>query len=439
MLDKPPVCRGCPFYGDGRGFVPDELRPGAPVLIYGQNPGEQEEAAGRPFVGKTGEVMFRDYAKLAGLTREDVSLANALRCRWRDSNDLPHTSSKVLRAALRHCTNAHFRVPDGTRLVVATGDYAALALTGDASATNWRGWLVPLLGSPAFGEHLSSIWVPGPREVPVFVTAHIARLFHDPGLILPTLADWRKIPRILHRQWPLAPPAPLTTQPATWPAEVALDTEYTEETGRLLRLSVAAPDGRVWVVEAPDLQPFRFEVESPHIIVQNAQADLSHLLRFYAGPYQIDDTMLAHSVLYSEQPHTLDYLGSLYSSMSRWKHLANAAPVAYSGADAWGTLEVWRALVNEFVADPLSKRVYLQYLRPLIPILYRARREGRLVDHARIAEVLSVVTHELDAAVAQLQAVAGWPINIASVPQVGHQIYAVEGAPTPRGAQKRRK
>src|SRR6266446_1708758 len=76
VLPKPAECVGCPFYGDGKGFVPDEIYEAAPVYIVGQNPGEEEEAQGRPYVGKTGAIMDSKYLKLAALFRGEVSIGN---------------------------------------------------------------------------------------------------------------------------------------------------------------------------------------------------------------------------------------------------------------------------------------------------------------------------------------------------------------------------
>ena len=82
MLPKPPSCIGCPLYGDGLGYVPDELVPGATTLVLMQNPGEEEEARGRPAVGKSGQAMDEKLLPRAGLTRGvNVSVANVLKCR----------------------------------------------------------------------------------------------------------------------------------------------------------------------------------------------------------------------------------------------------------------------------------------------------------------------------------------------------------------------
>jgi uracil-DNA glycosylase len=161
VIPKPPGCLGCPLYGDGKGFVPDEMVPGAEVLILAQNPGGDEErgervtgyAGGRPIyetcapaplVGKTGYELTTTYLPIAGLTRgKNVSLANVLKCRaiknGRRTNDLP--SDHDLQAAVLQCTSAHLRIPTGVRLVVAMGALAWRAMGGLGSITDWRGFL----------------------------------------------------------------------------------------------------------------------------------------------------------------------------------------------------------------------------------------------------------------------------------------------------------
>ena len=50
MTPKPTICRDCPLYGDGMGFVPDQIVPDSELVVLAQNPGEDEEA-GRQIVG----------------------------------------------------------------------------------------------------------------------------------------------------------------------------------------------------------------------------------------------------------------------------------------------------------------------------------------------------------------------------------------------------
>ena len=160
MIPKPTECAGCPMYGDGAGFVPDRLTD-APVLLLAQNPGSDEEQGRRvtgweggeptyetcppqPLVGRTGWETGRLLA-LAGFTMTQVSVANVLKCRQsvkgRRVNDLP--TGRLLDAAVAHCTRAHLRIPESTRLVVAMGALAAKVTGCPGSITDWRGYTWP--------------------------------------------------------------------------------------------------------------------------------------------------------------------------------------------------------------------------------------------------------------------------------------------------------
>lgn len=54
--------------------------PGARVLFIGEAPGAQEDLAGEPFVGRSGELLDRLLVEV-GLSRSDVAVANVLKCR----------------------------------------------------------------------------------------------------------------------------------------------------------------------------------------------------------------------------------------------------------------------------------------------------------------------------------------------------------------------
>lgn len=144
MLAKPNPCVGCPMYQDGIGFVPDEIINGAEVFVLGQNPGEDEEREGRPFVGKSGMLMDSIYLPAGGLQRGlNVSIGNVVRCRWNKTNKLP--SAKILAPAMALCTREYLRIPGSVRLIVAQGALAAKMVAQDQklSITDWRGFLIP--------------------------------------------------------------------------------------------------------------------------------------------------------------------------------------------------------------------------------------------------------------------------------------------------------
>ena len=74
------ACHKCPL-ADGRtNVVFGEGNPQARVLIVGEAPGKNEDLQGRPFVGAAGKLLDELLA-VAGLKREDVFIANVLKCR----------------------------------------------------------------------------------------------------------------------------------------------------------------------------------------------------------------------------------------------------------------------------------------------------------------------------------------------------------------------
>lgn len=443
MLPKPPSCSGCPFYGDGWGFVPDRIVPGAKLLIIGQNPGEEEEAKGAPYVGKTGQVMDKQYLPQTGFDRSEVSIGNVLRCRKDHKNALPPITHVDVQEAIAHCTQAHAVIPSNTRLILAQGDYATLGTTGDPSSTEWRGWMIPYVGSPERGVHSRQVWTPVLSSLPVLVTIHLARLFREPELTLPTLADWGKVKRFFNSRWPNPLPSIESLAPGTWPGKFAFDTEF-DPTGALVRYSMT--DGvKLYCIEAKDhlWNPAvtNWPSQQPHAIFQNIDADVGYLQALMGKQHQVtdwrlDDTMLAHSVLYSDMPHDLDFLGSLYAPTNRWKHLFQTNLRQYSAGDAWGTWWVWRAFEAEFKNDVQSETIYRDSVLPLWRVIQKAERPGIRTWQPRVVVAEQQLAERVRQATLRAQAASGWPINLGSTPQVGQQLYAVEGLKQGKGKKK---
>lgn len=61
--------------------------PGADLLFVGEAPGADEDAAGLPFVGRSGKLLDRIMAEEMGLTREDCYIANTVKCRPPNNRD----------------------------------------------------------------------------------------------------------------------------------------------------------------------------------------------------------------------------------------------------------------------------------------------------------------------------------------------------------------
>jgi uracil-DNA glycosylase len=74
-------CTRCPLaYAGRRTIVFGEGDPSARLMFVGEGPGADEDASGRPFVGKAGQLL-NNMISAMGLTREQVYIANIVKCR----------------------------------------------------------------------------------------------------------------------------------------------------------------------------------------------------------------------------------------------------------------------------------------------------------------------------------------------------------------------
>ena len=70
-------CRGCQLWQVGTQTVFGEGDAAAKALFVGEQPGDQEDRAGKPFVGPAGRV-FDEALEAAGIDRSSVSVTNAV-------------------------------------------------------------------------------------------------------------------------------------------------------------------------------------------------------------------------------------------------------------------------------------------------------------------------------------------------------------------------
>jgi uracil-DNA glycosylase family protein len=72
------ACRRCPLYRDATQAVPGEGPGHARVMLVGEQPGDKEDLAGKPFVGPAGKLLDRVLAD-AGIPREETFVTNAVK------------------------------------------------------------------------------------------------------------------------------------------------------------------------------------------------------------------------------------------------------------------------------------------------------------------------------------------------------------------------
>jgi DNA polymerase len=74
-------CRNCPLCGKRTHTVPGEGNAESPdIMFVGEGPGADEDAQGRPFVGKAGKLLDK-MIEAMGYRRKEVYIANVVKCR----------------------------------------------------------------------------------------------------------------------------------------------------------------------------------------------------------------------------------------------------------------------------------------------------------------------------------------------------------------------
>jgi DNA polymerase len=71
-------CRGCELYRDATQAVFGEGSKRARLMLVGEQPGDQEDRQGHPFVGPAGRVLWR-CLEASGVDRSDVYVTNAVK------------------------------------------------------------------------------------------------------------------------------------------------------------------------------------------------------------------------------------------------------------------------------------------------------------------------------------------------------------------------
>jgi DNA polymerase len=78
LRERAQCCRACPLWERATQTVFGEGPESARIVVIGEQPGDQEDIAGRPFVGAAGQLLDRAF-KDAGLSREAMYVTNAVK------------------------------------------------------------------------------------------------------------------------------------------------------------------------------------------------------------------------------------------------------------------------------------------------------------------------------------------------------------------------
>jgi DNA polymerase len=157
-------CQRCKLAGHRTHIVFGVGNPRAGLLFVGEGPGHDEDIRGEPFVGRAGQLLTEIITKGMGLRREDVYIANVIKCRPPGNrNPEPDEVASCQPFLVRQIELI------GPRVIVALGTFAAQALLRTRTPiTRLRGtW---------YDYH-------GVRLMPTFHPAYLLRNPHDKKLV----------------------------------------------------------------------------------------------------------------------------------------------------------------------------------------------------------------------------------------------------------------
>ena len=175
---KVKTCTLCDLHKTRKNVVFGVGNKDADLLIIGEAPGATEDAQGKPFVGRAG--MLLDAMLLAiGLHRDDVFIANILKCRPPNNRDPSPHEVKLCTPYLKQ--QIALIKP---KVILAVGRIAAhFLLNTDQSIGKLRG----------------KVYHYGDQQIPLIVTYHPAYLLRSPREKSKAYEDLLKIQNLSRR------------------------------------------------------------------------------------------------------------------------------------------------------------------------------------------------------------------------------------------------
>ncbi len=167
-------CTRCPLHAQGRKQIVFGVgNPNADIMFIGEAPGADEDEQGEPFVGRAGQLL-NNMINAMGIRREDVYIANVIKCR-------PPGNRTPEPAECEVCSPFLLKQIDviKPKTIVALGAVASRALLG--------------LNQPM--SQLRGQWHDF-RGYPLAVTYHPAYLLRDPRQ---KAAAWQDLQMVMKR------------------------------------------------------------------------------------------------------------------------------------------------------------------------------------------------------------------------------------------------
>lgn len=420
----------------------------ARLAIVGEAPGAEEFRTGRPFVGRSGELL-REGLERVGINVDEAYITNVYK-EYRYGNPTP---SKAEITEARAALVEELRSLPNLERVLVLGNTPLTALTGLTAITKNRGVLDPL-----------------DLSVPIHATLHPAAILRNVRYKSDWLNDLAGLAAALNdveEDFELElvrSPLMVTAMEADMQVHNgigALDVETTIGDvfrGEVELVSIAVSfDGRRSYVLIPDETNFPKALgilSKGKWIMHNGSFDLlilKTLTKDYLKWTLYQDTMAMAYLLHPDERKGLQVLAGVYLGLPPYKDVDYKnileEPIEkvaeMNGRDAARTFKLFRPLADELNKQPHLSRTYQWLLLPAITALVEMTVNGVPLDMERLAELEEALSVELETKLTALREDVGppdpktygkedWPkgeFNPGSSQQVAHILFEQKGYP----------
>lgn len=459
------------------------MRPTGPIpadiMIVGEAPGEQEEKAGEPFVGASGQLLT-SMLHAVGITRSSCFITNVCRHRppfnpvkkvpnditmWMSDNvKNPHPEEGWVRLQDQW---VHPHVKEGydllykelamvqPRLCIALGNTSTWALTGHWGVSKWR-------GSRLTPTHIA------PTVVPAFHPAAILRQLELHPILKMDLQrakniyEGKQLPR--HYSFVTAPSFPTAYSYLSGLVRAAVEAvgdfllvgDIETRAGMITCIGFATdPDSAICIpfLTASPVSPFYWTIEEEarlvHLIQrlfhhpkilhigQNYLYDCQYFGRHWISrPTRVFDTMVGHHSLYSSLRKGLDFLSSMYAQdhvywkdeSKNWDPKVGERQLwTYNCKDAAITYEVYGAIQS--ARKEMGLGAHFEFQQSLFFPVLRMMDRGIRISHTirnQLRKDLTVRRFEQENTINYM---VGHPLNPNSPKKVMQFFYEDLGLP----------
>lgn len=424
------------------------------IAIIGEAPGVHESLQGRPFVGPAGQLLDQLLPK-AGIVRQACYIDNVVQVQP-PNNDITvflDASKKAVKKTKEYTDGVESLreslSKSSANVFVALGNTPLYALCNKTGISNWRGSI------------LESTLLPGRKVIPTIHPAAALREYIFQRIIIADLIRANResaFPEIRRPEYSI------TTFPSYDDSvrylnsvlynhsSVAVDIEVV---GREVKCIAFATDPQhafcipftsdgkdyfdpyqeadIWVLVGRIL-------ESPSItkIFQNGMFDLTFIYERYGiVPQNLDDTMIAHAILYPDYRHGLDFITSTYTDMPYYKDegkqwnklfMDEKQFFEYNGRDVIACSVAMPKLLADLEKQG-NLETYRRQLSLTRPLMY-VQSKGIRLDHEGIEKAKTTTAQEIKDLTAKLHEIAGFELNPQSPKQLQTYFYIKKGYPT---------